>query len=533
MTAPATATRAPLTPVEREVQYLVMRRKLDLAALEGGPAALGAHLDPVGYVRRAHTDKISQAYLDIRAGVVDRVSISLPPQSGKSRTAAGWAVFWWLVHNKTHRVVIASYGDSLAMEHGIFVREMIRAYGRRYGLILDPRRQAAHNWRLLSGGGVRSVGMRTALTGHPVEGLLVIDDMHKDRQEADSKRVRNRVGDWYSSTAYTRLAPGTAIVMIGTRWHPDDLIGRVTAYEPKRWRQIIMPALCSDPATDPLGRAAGAPLPHPRIPADDTAAALRHWEDMRVGMTPRDWGALAMCDPKLARDPLVTWQQLKDARNFTWDAADSVKAGVAVDPNGGGRDQAGIVGGHIGTDERLHVTHDWSGNMQPGAWGRKACELAVEIDADVIFIETNYGGKQATTIVRQAWESLRREELDAIRENPATPRVYTKRLCPRIKSVTARKNKRLRADPVAMAIIEGYMELCARMPELEQEWATWEEESGFSPGRIDASVYLATGMLKVPGQRKGASATGTSQTTVASRARKRGGGALSATGYRG
>src|SRR5688572_22385424 len=117
-----------LTPLEREAHYLIMRRKLDVAALDGGPAALGAHLDPTGYLRRAHTDQISKAYLDIRAGLIDRVTISLPPQTGKSRTAAGWAVFWWLIHNKTHRVVIASYGDSLAMEHGIFVRELVRAY---------------------------------------------------------------------------------------------------------------------------------------------------------------------------------------------------------------------------------------------------------------------------------------------------------------------------------------------------------------------------------------------------------------------
>jgi hypothetical protein len=523
-----------LTPLEREAHYLIMRRKLDVAALDGGPAALGAHLDPTGYLRRAHTDQISKAYLDIRAGLIDRVTISLPPQTGKSRTAAGWAVFWWLIHNKTHRVVIASYGDSLAMEHGIFVRELVRAYGRRYGLVLDPRRQAAHNWRLLSGGGVRSVGMRTALTGHPVEGLLVIDDMHKDRQEADSKRIRNRVGDWYSSTAYTRMAPGTAIVMIGTRWHPDDLIGRVTEHEPDRWHQIVMPALCSDPATDPLGRPAGGPLPHPRIPADDTAALTAFWEDMRMGMTARDWGALAMCNPKPPEGALLTWDQLKKARNFTWDSdAHGVKAGVGVDPNGGGRDVAGIIGGHYGADEKLHLTHDWSGNMQPGAWGRKACELATEIDADVIYVETNYGGKQATTIVRQAWDALRRDELDAIREDPATPRLYTARICPRIKAVTVRKNKRLRADPYAQAIIEGNIELCSYMPELEEEWCTWDEASTDSPGRIDASVILAGGMLKVRGLRKGAAATKTSQTQVASRARKRGNGVLSATGYRG
>lgn len=534
MAAPAEGR--PLTALDREAQYLVMRRKLDLAALEGGPAALGAHLDPAGYQRRPHLDVINQTYLDIRAGHVDRVTISLPPQTGKSHTAACWGVFWWLVHHPDQRVVIASYGDALALEHGTYVRELVRAFGRRYGLILDPRRQAAHKWRLISGGGCRSVGMRTSLTGHSAEGLLVIDDMHKDRQEADSRKIRDRVGDWYSSTAYTRMAPGTAIVMIGTRWHEDDLIGRVTAHEPDRWRQIVMPALCTDPEHDPLGRAFGAPLPHPRLPADDQPGLLAHWEDKRIGMSARDWGALAQCDPKPAVGHLLSWDQLRRRRNFDWDPDEhSVKAGVAVDPSGGGRDTAGIIGGHLGDDKRLHFTDDRSGVMSADKWGRTACELAADIDADVIFVETNYGGDQATTVIRMAWEALRREELDAIAaEDPGdpVPRRFTTRLCPRIKVVRARKKKRLRAEPVAQAWIENWIETSRYLPEFEEEWATWDEDAE-SPGRIDAGVYLATGMLKVPALRGGAAATNISQGQVAARARARAAGVRRATGYRG
>lgn len=534
----ASATPRPMPVLEQEARYLLMRRRLDLAAVELGPAALGEYLDPAGYQRRAHLDQVSQAYLDIVGGTADRVTISLPPQTGKSRTAAGWGVFWWLVKHPQHRVVIASYGDSLAMEHGIFVRELVRQYGRRYGLLLDPRRQAAHNWRLVSGGGVRSVGMRTALTGHPVEGLLVIDDMHKDRQEADSRKIRDRVGDWYSSTAYSRMAPGTAIVMIGTRWHDDDLIARVTQKEPDRWHQIVMPAICVDPETDPLHRAAGAPLPHPRIAPDDQPGLMRHWDDMRIGMSPRDWGALAQCNPAPPEGALLSWALLRARRNFTWDPdGHSVKAMVAVDPSGGGRDIAGIIGGHLGDDNRLHLTHDRSGRMQASEWGRTACELAAEIDADQIVVEVNYGGDQATTVIRTAWEALKREELDAIaQEDPTDPveRCYTIRHCPRIKPVRARRNKRLRADPIAQAWIEDRIETCAYLPEMEEEWATWDESSKESPGRIDASVYLGYALLPLPGRIKGSSPAGVQQSTVANRNKRRGGGgALAGTGYRG
>lgn len=487
---------------QREAQYLLMRRKLDLLALDGGPAALAAHLDPGGYQRRAHLDVINDTYRDVEAGEVDRVTISLPPQTGKSRTAAVWGAFWWLIKNPTHRIVIASYGVSLAGEHCESVRELVRLYGRRFGLVLKPGKQGQRNWRLTTGGGVRGVGMRGGLTGHPVEGLLIIDDMHKDRQEADSRLIRDRVGNWYSSTAYSRMAPGTAIIMIGTRWHEDDLIGRVTSHEPGRWRSIVMPALCTDAATDPLRREIGAPLPHPRVPAHDQLAQLAHWEDMRTGMSPRDWGALGQCNPKPPEGALISYAVLRARRNFEWDAdVHAVKAGVAVDPSGGGRDVAGIIGGALGDDERLHLLADRSGVMQPDQWGRAACELAAEIDADVIYVETNYGGKQATTIVRQAWDALRREEKAQLRElkrRGEKPRFQG--LCPRVKAVTARKNKRLRADPVAQAWIEDRIETCVYMPLLEEEWATWQEGAD-SPGRIDASTYLATGMLPRP--RKG------------------------------
>ncbi|MFJ4190591.1 hypothetical protein [Kitasatospora sp. NPDC089509] len=88
-----------------------------------------------------------------------------------------------------------------------------------------------------------------------------------------------------------------------------------------------------------------------------------------------------------------------------------VRVGVAVDPNGGGRDTAGIVGGHLGDDGRLYWTHDRTKRCGPAEWSRRACELA-ELASDFIVVELNYGRAIATLAVRTAWNALRRKFAD-------------------------------------------------------------------------------------------------------------------------
>lgn len=458
------------------------------------PVSLAVHCDQ-SYKARGHVRVIAAELKALKAGEFDRLLLNTPPQVGKSRTAVEWGAFWWLVHHPTHRVVVGCYGDILAVKRGKAIRKLVELYGKRYGLEIERGSAGMKDWQLTSGGGVLAVGVGSGVTGQNAD-IIFIDDPTKSRRDADSQVARDNVHNWYSADLLSRQAPGCPVVLIQTPWHPDDLRARVVKEEGDRaaggrWRVVIMAAICEvGPEKDPLHRTIGQPLPHPKIAEVDTARLLKHWEGLRSSVTVRDWRALWQCDPKAPEGALVSWDMLRERRCFEAGRTPCdpvrVRVGVAVDPSGGGRDTAGIVGGYLSGDVRMHITADRSGVMSSEAWGRTACQLAAEIGADFIVVEKNYGGDMAERVIRTSWEALRRED----------PETYGV-LCPRIIEVVARRNKLLRAEPMGQAWVEGKIVTTTYLPDLESEWATWTVGSE-SPGRIDASVYLGYELLPVP-----------------------------------
>ena len=132
-----------------------------------------------------------------------------------------------------------------------------------YGLTLMRGEASVYDWSVTAGGGVRAAGVGGALTGFPITGVGIVDDPHKDRRDADSLRMRDRVWEWWSSVFLSRLRPGVPVVLCQTRWHEDDLAGRVLNHEGNwdeggRWRVLHLPALAVS-EHDPLGRPYGAP----------------------------------------------------------------------------------------------------------------------------------------------------------------------------------------------------------------------------------------------------------------------------------
>ncbi len=215
-----------------------------------------------------------------------------------------------------------------------------------------------------------------------------------------------------------------------------------------------------------------------------------------------------MGDPQPIEGALLDEATLRQQRCYVKDSpsgpcAEAKITAVAIDPSGGGRDTAGVVGGYLGTDDRLYITHDRTKVMPSDQWGREACILAQETDADRFIIETNYGGDMAVLVLRTAWEALRREQPDKF-----------SMFVPRVVTATAKKGKLLRAEPIAQQWREDRIRTTAYMPELESEWVTWRSGSPDSPGRIDASVYLAYDLLPVPSSGVTSFAGGMPLTTV-------------------
>jgi len=186
----------------------------------------------------------------------------LPPRHGKSEMVTVRYPVWRLECNPETRVIVGAYNQTLAEK---FSRKMRKIARER--LPLSDERQAVQDWETAQGGGVRAVGVGGGITGQGGD-LIIIDDPVKSRKEANSKVYRDMVWDWYTDDLYTRKEPGCAIILIMTRWHEDDLAGRILRSEDApNWEVIDLPALANK--SDPLGRDVGEALCPARYPRDE------------------------------------------------------------------------------------------------------------------------------------------------------------------------------------------------------------------------------------------------------------------------
>ena len=181
----------------------------------------------------------------------------MPPRHGKSELTSHWFPAWYLSLNPTKRVILCSYEADFAASWGRRVRQTIEEHGEALGVALSADSRAAHRWQLTAGGGMMTAGVRGPITGKGGD-VIIVDDPVKNFEEAYSPTIRQHVWDWWTSTLRTRLEPGAAIVVVMTRWHEDDLAGRLLAQE-RGWREIRMPAICESD-DDPIGRAQGDAL---------------------------------------------------------------------------------------------------------------------------------------------------------------------------------------------------------------------------------------------------------------------------------
>lgn len=213
----------------------------------------------------AHHLLIMAALQMVEEKRIDFLAISMPPRHGKSELVSVRFPGWYLGRHPDRDVIHVSYGADLSNDFSRRVRMLVRDdavfRGLFSGVALDPERQRVNDWRLVNGGGFRSVGAKGGVTGHGAD-LLVIDDPHKEG-EAESVTALQEVIDWYASAARTRLMPGGQVVIAGTRWHPMDLIGSVLraakeSGDADQWAVLTLPGLAE--GDDPLGREPGAAL---------------------------------------------------------------------------------------------------------------------------------------------------------------------------------------------------------------------------------------------------------------------------------
>jgi len=283
----------------------------------------------------------------VERGETQRLMLFLPPRTGKTELLIRF-VAWTLGRNPDWPMLYTSYGADLAWEKSGEARAVVDgeefgqvfgAAGRRSQVVeLDPTSRAVQRWRIRGHrGGVVAQGVGGPITGKGGR-LVIIDDPVKNREEAESATMREKTWRWYTSTLRTRLEPGGAIVLVMTRWHLDDLAGRLlelAASDPlaDQWRVVRLPAIAQ--ADDAMGRAPGDALDPARF--DEAALAAT-----KASIGSRDWSALYQQEPLPAAGGMFhqEWFQIVDAAPR---AAQRVRYWDKAATAGGGDYSAGVL----------------------------------------------------------------------------------------------------------------------------------------------------------------------------------------------
>jgi predicted phage terminase large subunit-like protein len=224
--------------------------------------------DPKYTVSRVHAF-IANKLEQVDSGKIKRLILSMPPQHGKSRLCSIEFPTWTFAKKPSTKFVLASYAQSLcnvASRHSR-ARMKLDVYQSLTSTRPDSSNTNVEDWGIEGGGGFRAVGIGGALTGRGAD-IIVIDDPFKGFAEAHSLLQRDRVWDWFLSDAFTRLAPDGKVVIIMTRWHKDDLVGRLTdplrqqelvdaGVGDEKWEYINIQGLAPEDEPDPLGRKPG------------------------------------------------------------------------------------------------------------------------------------------------------------------------------------------------------------------------------------------------------------------------------------
>lgn len=321
-------TVAPLSPWEYAARQFEPRTRRYPA-----PGALARALDPRTGSSPA-LDRIDAELIELIDGQPDHeaLAVFMPPQEGKSQRVSRRLPEWLLEHDPTLRIAIVSYEQDSAVRWGRDIKQDITQNScpaasqcddqacTRLHISIRRDSHSASRWDTPQGGGVYCVGIGGALTGRPVD-VLIVDDPVKDRAAAESPLIRKATWDWWENVALTRLAPGGRVVLIQTRWHEDDLAGRIHARpSPITWRTLTMPAIATT-ADDPLGRAPGEELQSVR------ARAPGHFHRLQAGMSPYTFSGIYQQNPTAPEGNFfrrATFRYWRDAQPWPGDGRERI-----------------------------------------------------------------------------------------------------------------------------------------------------------------------------------------------------------------
>lgn len=271
---------------------LTNETKVQIAQQARQELARRSYRDYVEYVHHGaythfrHTELICETLQPIADGEQRFIMIEMPPRHGKSMTVTETFPSYFIAKNPGKRVIATSYADALARKFGRLNRQKIEEFGLQlFDVEISDENGASNNWSLKGRcGGMIATGIGGSITGEGAD-LLLIDDPFKNAEEANSDTIREKVWAEWESTLSTRLHKGGSVIVIMTRWHEDDLIGRLLQRSPHKWIRLRLPAIAED-EDDLLGREPGEAL-CPELGFDEEWA-----KNKKIEVGSRTWSAL-------------------------------------------------------------------------------------------------------------------------------------------------------------------------------------------------------------------------------------------------
>jgi len=228
-------------------------------------------------------------------GEIIRLMISMPPGHAKSTYSSHRFPAWWLGRNPRRRFIQAGHTQKFCEDQlSKPVREIVRS--EKFKLVfpdvgITRDSNAAGFWALTTGGSYATKGVGQGIAGYRAH-CAGVDDPFASREDAESEIVRKKVWDWFSADFTTRLLPRSPMYIVATRWHEDDLCGRVEELHKQRkgypWTIINLPAVAGP--NDPLGRAEGEAL-WPEL------FDLEYLLALKASIPARDWNSLYQGSP--------------------------------------------------------------------------------------------------------------------------------------------------------------------------------------------------------------------------------------------
>ena len=316
-----------------------------------------------GFAYAAHHRLIIDELERLERGETERLMLFLPPGSAKSTYASIYFPAWFAGRNPGQALMAVSHTAELAERFGRRVRNIVGGedYRAVFGGGLASDSQSAGRWETAAGGEYFAAGVGGSVTGRRAD-LVVIDDPVRSREDADSERGRETAWQWYVNDLLTRLKPGARQVLVMTRWHQDDLAGRILDREAERWRVIKLPMIAG-PA-DPLGRKVGDMLWPEWFTPEMVATAQQD---------ARSWTALYQQEPVPEEGAFFKSDWIGEYEDAPQGLSIYAASDFAVTDGGGDLTEHGVFG--MDQNANIYVLDWWRGQTSPDIWIERMCDM--------------------------------------------------------------------------------------------------------------------------------------------------------------